>query len=163
MIDNIHVRVGTPEDLDQIMALVQMMHDEIGITQLNLSRVLPEVYGALNLDRGIMGVIGDPGGQIEGAILLRMGTLYYSDEEVLEDKGLFVLPDYRASRGGRGGLLIDFAKKAARELGIPLLMGIQNDVDAEGKMRLYKRKFGEPIGATFLYRSSIDDQKSEAA
>lgn len=152
MSEEITVRAGTPQDLDQVMALAQMMHDEIGITALNPARILPEVWGALNLDGGIMGLIGEPGGPLEAGLLLRMGTLFYSDETVLEDKGLFVQPEFRTAKGGRGGKLIDFAKHTADALGLPLVMGIQNDVEAEGKMRLYTRKFGQPIGALFLYR-----------
>jgi len=155
MTDQIHVRVGTPEDLDQVMALAQMMHAEIGITSLEPQRVLPEIWAALNLDRGIMGVIGAPGAPIEGAILLRYGKLFYSDEDILEERGLFVHPEFRAAKGGRAKLLCEFAKTASDQLGLKLLIGVMNAQGAEGKIRLYERQFGAPCGVFFLHTPGV--------
>jgi hypothetical protein len=36
-------------------------------------------------------------------------------------------------------------------MGMPLLIGVQNDVRTKGKLRLYERQFGQPIGAFFKY------------
>lgn len=150
MADNIVVRVGEPEDLDQVMELALMMHQEIGLVNINQHRVLEEVYASLHMDGGIMGIIGTPG-KIEGGILLRIGKLFYSDDPVLEEKGVFIHPDYRSAKGGRARKLCEFAKKSSDSLGMPLLIGIQNDVRTKGKLRLYERQFGEPIGAFFYY------------
>lgn len=152
MSDDFNVRVGVPQDLDQVMELARMMHEEIGITSFNPDRVLPEVFAALNLDHGVMGVIGHPGGELEGGVLLTLGKLFYSDDDVLEEKGVFIRPDLRAARGGRASRLCEFSKKAADNLGVPLLIGVQNDIRTKGKLKLYERQFGEPIGAFFLYR-----------
>lgn len=152
MSDDITVRVGVPEDLDQVMELARMMHEEIGITSLDPSLILPEIWGALNLDRGIMGLIGAPGAQLEGGILLRFGTLFYSPEEILEEKGLFIHPEYRSAKGGRAARLCEFAKHASESLGKPLFIGVQNDVRTQGKLKLYERMFGPSIGAFFLWR-----------
>ncbi len=154
MAEQINVRVGTPEDLDGIMEIARLIHDEIGITALDPQKILPEIWAALNLDRGIMGVIGEPGAEPEGAILPRFGKLFYSDEDVLEDKGLFVRPDFRKAKGGRGRILCEFAKQAADDLGLPLLIGywMSGTEEDDGKRRLYERQFGEPAGQFFLYR-----------
>lgn len=162
---DIAVRTGTPADLDQVMALAQMMHDEIGISKFEPAKVLPDVYAALSLDHGIMGLIGDPGAPLQGGILLRLGNTFYSDEEVIEERGLFVHPDYRSAKGGRAARLCEFAKKTSDDLGKPLLVGVQNDVRTPGKMRLYERQFGKPCGAWFLHRpgESAPSHANEAA
>lgn len=153
--EQIKVRVGVPDDLDQVMGLARIMHDEIGISPFGSEQVLSNIYSALNMDQGIMGVIGDPGERIEGAILLKIGKLWYSDDDALEEKGLFIHPDFRSAKGARAKHLCEFAKQTSNKLGMPLLIGIQNDVRTKGKMRLYERQFGEPIGAQWCYRPEV--------
>jgi GNAT superfamily N-acetyltransferase len=163
MDSGISVRIGTPEDLDQVMVMAKMMHDEIGITSLETEKVLPDVWAALNLDRGIMGVIGEPGKTIEGGILLRFGKFFYSNDDVLEERGLFIHPEYRSAKGGRARILCEFAKKAAEDLDMTLFIGVMNDVRTKGKVRLYERQFGEPIGQFFLYRPKPHVEEIKAA
>lgn len=150
MSDDVKVRIGTPDDLDQIMQLALQMHEEIGMVDINPQRILSEIYPSLHLDGGIMGVIGSPDA-IEGGILLRISKLFYSDNDILEEKGVFIHPDFRSAKGGRAKKLCEFAKKTSDRMGMPLLIGIQNDVRTKGKLRLYERQFGEPIGAFFKY------------
>jgi len=150
MTEDVKVRIGTPEDLDQVMQLALQMHDEIGMTNVNPQNILKEVYPSLHLDRGIMGIIG-PSDAIEGGILLRVGRFFYSDDDVLEEKGVFIHSGFRSAKGGRARKLCEFAKKTSDSMGMPLLIGVQNDVRTKGKLRLYERQFGEPIGAFFKY------------
>ena len=150
MDENLEVRIATPDDLDQIMSLAMMMQQEIGIADANPHKILSEIYPSLHLDGGLVGVIG-PKERIEGGILLRFGTLFYSDEKVLEEKGLFIHPECRSAKGGRARKLCEFAKQTSDSIGLPLLIGVLNDVRTKGKLRLYERQFGEPIGAFFLY------------
>lgn len=164
---DVTVRIGEPDDLDQVMALAGMMHQEIGISALSPDKVLPEIWAALNRDHGLMGVIGPRGGRIEGGILLTVGKFFYSDEDALEEKGLFVHPDFRTAAKTRkadganaqphAALLCEFAKRAADKLAMPLLIGVQDPTRATGKIRLYERKFGPPIGAQFLYRPAVSE------
>jgi GNAT superfamily N-acetyltransferase len=164
MHDDISVRIGTPADLDEVMALAQMMHEEIGLTAFEAGKVLPEIYAALHKDHGLMGLIGAPDGPVEAGILLVIGKFFYSDEDVLEERGLFVHPEYRQAKGGRAARLCEFAKHAADRLGMLLHMGVFNDVNADAKLRLYRRQFGEPAGAFFLYRPQVAATlESEAA
>jgi hypothetical protein len=116
-----------------------------------MRKVLEQIWAALNRDRGLCGVIGPTGGQVEGAILLRITDLWYSDVPVLEEKGLFLAPEFRSAKGGRARRLCEFAKVAADTLGIPLIIGVLSNSRTEAKVRLYKRQFGEPTGAFFLY------------
>ncbi len=145
------LRIATPDDLPKIMDLAREICEENGFLRANLALLASEFWPALNMDHGICAVIGKPGSEIEGLVLLRVGTLWYSDEIVLEEKVLCVGSKYRAAKGGRARALCEFSKKSADSLGLPLLIGILSHGRQAAKVRLYTRQFGEPAGAFFLY------------
>jgi len=78
------VWVGKPEDVDDIMELAMSACEENGFAFPNPMKLLAEIWPALNRERGIVGIIGLPGEKPHGAILLRIGHLWYSDEPILE-------------------------------------------------------------------------------
>jgi GNAT superfamily N-acetyltransferase len=147
------VQIGTPEDIHQLMALSAEACDENGFVVPKTEMILEQIWSALNGDAGLVGKITGPDGTIEGAILLRITKLFYSDQPVLEEKGIFVHPDYRSAKVGRARMLCEFAKRAAESLNIPLLIGVLSNTRTEAKIRLYKRQFGEPAGVFFLYNA----------
>jgi hypothetical protein len=137
--------------LDQLMALAGEACEENGFIEPNPIKVLEQIWCALNQDKGICGIIGPKGGVVEGAVLIRITDLWYSDKPVAEEKGIFIHPDFRAAKGGRARRLCEFSKHVADTLGIPLIIGVLSNSRTEAKVRLYKRQFGEPTGAFFLY------------
>lgn len=146
----ITVRVATPEDVHGFMDLCLLGSEENAFVKPDPVKLLNEVWPALHLDGGICGVIGEPGSQFEGGILLRTCKLWYSDQLVLEERGVFVHPDFRSAKGGRARKLCEFAKTAASTMKMPLLIGILSNHRTEGKVRLYERIFGQPAGAYWL-------------
>lgn len=151
MSDDVKVRIATPEDIDQIMELAIMANEEIGVSRADPEKLLYDVWPCLHRQGGIVGVIGKPGGRLEGGISLKIENLWYSDEPFLEERVVFVRPEFRSSKGGRGRKLCEFSKKVADELGLPLIVGISTSIGLEGKTRLYERVFGPQAGAFFLY------------
>jgi hypothetical protein len=151
MKEDVIVRVGTPEDVHGIMDLGLMACAENGVSAPNPEKILFDIWPSLNCEGGIVGVIGAPGGQLEGFVLLRTGSLWYSDAPILEEKIVFVHPKYRSAKGGRARKLCEFSKKASEEIGLPLVIGIVSNSRTKSKVRLYERVFGEPAGAFFLY------------
>jgi len=151
-LSEIAVRTGTPADVHKVMALALAACADNGLTNPNPIRLLGEIWPSLNLDKGIMGIIGnDP---LEAAILLRVENMWYSDENTLLERAIFVHPDFRKSgehKVSRARLLCDFAKKASHELGLPLVIGILSTQRVEAKVKLYERSFGEPAGAYWIY------------
>lgn len=144
-------RVATPDDLDEIMAIAVQACHENGFLNPSPERLLRGIYPALHLDHGIVGVVGPEGGPIQGTVLLHINQHWYSEEQFLEEKSVFVHPDYRQAAGGRAARLVEFSKKAADRLGLPLLIGVLSSNRTEGKVRMYRRLLGEPQGAFFLY------------
>lgn len=151
MIEEPKVRIGVAADVDSVMSLALAGSRENGFVSPSPQKMLSEVWSALNRNHGVMGVIGEPGSELEGAVLLRIGRMWYSDEDVLEEKAIFVDPRFRAAKTGRARLLTDFSKKAADGLGLPLIIGVLSNHRTEAKVRLYERQFGKPAGAFFLY------------
>jgi|SRR5215469_1283598 len=148
---NIEVRVGTPGDLDPMMKLAVMAADEAGVREPDSNLLLQDIWPALHLDKGIVGIIGAPGAPIEGAVLLRVGTLWYTNEPMLEERSTYVHPAYRHARGGRASKLCEFSMKASQTLGMPLTIGVLSNYRTQAKVRMYRRMLGPPAGAYWLF------------
>lgn len=157
MTENITVRIGTPEDVHAMMDLALMACDENGFVNPDKEKLLSEIWQGLVRNYGIVGIIGKPNEVIEGAVLLRIGPMWYSHDLVVEEKAIFVHPDYRKSKTGRAKILCEFSKQVADELGIPLMIGVLSNNRTQAKIKLYERQFGPPSGAFFLYGARTGD------
>jgi GNAT superfamily N-acetyltransferase len=151
MAEELKIRLGTPEDESAMLDLALRAWEENGIKGVNPEKMLGMIKPALYLWQGLVGIIGKPGEKIEGAVLLRTSQMWYSDEWMLEEKAIFVDPEFRSAKGGRARKLCEFSKKVADDLGIPLIIGVLSNHRTEAKVRLYERQFGPPAGAFFLY------------
>lgn len=150
--DDLKLRIGTPDDMHEVMSLAIAAAKENGLVDANQVLLAKTVWPALNQDHGLVGCIQKKsGGEIEGMVVLQVGTLFYSDQPCLEEKVVFVKPEYRAAKGGRARKLCEFSKSAADKLGLPLIIGVFSSVETQAKISLYKRIFGEPVGLYFLY------------
>ena len=83
--------------------------------------------------------------------------MWYSDTPVVEEKAIFIHPDYRSAKGGRATRLCEFSKKVSDTLGIPLIIGVLSNNRTQAKVRMYERQFGKPSGAFFLYGARTGD------
>lgn len=153
----VKVRIGTPDDVHGVMNVALMCCNENALSPPNPEKLLQDIWAALNLQRGICGVIGTPGAIVEAAVVLRIGTQWYSDEQILEERAVFVRPEFRSARGGRAKNLVNFSKRAADYLGMPLTIGVLSNDRTEAKVRLYRRLIGEPAGAYWIYGARTGD------
>lgn len=156
------VRTGVLEDLDAMMRLADSAASDNGFLRAAPGKILHDVYSALTRQGGIVGVIGEPGGELEAAVLLMAGPIWYSEETVLEEKALFVAPAFRTAKGGRARKLCEFAKKTADELGLPLAIGVLSNHRTAGKIKLYERIFGPAAGVYFLHNAKTGAFKEAA-
>ena len=163
MPEELSIRVGTPQDLDAVMEIAMMACEENGFVQPSPSRLLMDIWPALNLDEGVMGLIGPKGtAEVQGAVLLRVGHMWYSDQRAIEEKAVFIRPEYRSAKGGRARKLCEFSKQVADELELPLIIGVLSNHRTAGKVRMYQRIFGEPSGAFFLYKAKTGSWQTAA-
>jgi hypothetical protein len=159
------VRVGTPDDIHGMMDLAMAATQENAFIEPDIQKLLQTMWGALTRKSGIVGIIGRHGEPFQGAILLVFGELWYSREPVLEERAVFVAPEFRNAKGGRARKLCEFAKAASEELKIPLSIGVLSNSRTEAKVRLYERMFGQPAGVYFLYgaKTGLDEPVDEEA
>jgi len=148
---DLRIRIGVPEDLDEIMKLAVSATEENGFLNPSASKLAAEIWPALHQDHGIVGIIGRHNGPIEGLVLLRIGHMWYSETMIVEEKAIFIYPEFRSAKGGRAKKLCEFSKQVADNLGIPLIIGVLSNSRTEAKVRMYERQFGPPSGAFFLY------------
>ena len=146
MENEITVRTGTPEDVIPMMDLYLAACEENGLSRPNPEKLLSEIWSSLNFNHGIVGIIGEQGKPLEAAILLRVESLWYTDDLSLVERAIFVAPDFRQAKGGRAARLCEFAKSAAERLSVPLVIGILSNQRTEAKRRLYERSFGPASG-----------------
>lgn len=163
MSEDLTIRLATTDDLDEVMRLAFMACEDNGFLDYSPELLVREIWPALNQDHGLFPVIGPAGGEIQGFVLLRIGHMFYSHRQCLEEKCLWVHPEYRTAKGGRARKLLEFTKKSADALGMPLIIGIMSTNRAKGKEALYRRFFGEPTGAFFLYGAECGHVKQEMA
>lgn len=156
------IRIGNLDDLDPIMELLSIACDEMAFVKPDQIKILEQAYNALIQNHGLIGIIGDEGGKIEGFVLLRIGKMWYSDVYVLEEKLVFIHPDFRSAKGGRARRLVQFAKETSDFLKIPLVIGILSNDRTEAKLRLYERQFGKPAGGFFLYNARTGNWRDQA-
>jgi hypothetical protein len=162
MTEELSVRVGDPTDVDNMMELALQACDENGFVNPNPVKLLEQIYPALMQDHGLVGIIGRPNEKIEGAVLLRISKMWYSDQDVLEEKAIFIHPEYRSAKGGRARRLVEFSKEVSDYLKIPLIIGVLSNHRTEAKVRLYERQFGKASGAFFLYNAHTGGWKEAA-
>lgn len=148
---DIKVSVGLPGDVHHVMDVALLATDENAFAKASVEKLLENIWAALNLKDGICGVIRGDKTPIEGVVLLRIGPPWYSDDKILEEKSIFVHPDYRSAKGGRARKLAEFSKMMSEELGIPLAIGVLSNERTAAKVRMYTRIFGQPSGAYWLY------------
>jgi len=149
--DDLRIRIATAEDFTEIMTLALEACAENGFLNPNPDKLAGEIWPSLHQHQGICGVIGKPDGMIEGVVLLRTGSMWYSDSDVLEERAIFIHPEYRSAKGGRARRLCAFSKQVADTIGMPLIIGVLSNNRTEAKVRMYEREFGKPSGAFFLY------------
>lgn len=149
--DDVVVRTGVEADFNSVMDLAIAATGENGVVTPNVEKLANTIWGALTRKTGIVGVIGPVGGKLEGAVLLSMGEMWYSSDLILEEKAIYVDPEFRSSKGGRARKLAEFAKMTSDTLEIPLAIGVLSTSRTEAKIRLYERVFGAPAGVYFLH------------
>lgn len=154
MSDEIVVRQAVAEDGPELMRLAIDATQENAFVEPDMLLLAETIHAAATTNMGLAGVIGGaPGERLEGMIILRIGNPWYSQDRILDEKAIYVAPEFRSAKGGRARKLAEWAKYTSEKLGIPLAIGVLSNSRTEAKIRLYERVFGAPAGVYFLYNA----------
>lgn len=144
------VRMASPFDEDEIVAMCQRLHAENGLFTLNLEKVRECLRHCWERKGTVVGVIGRPGA-IEASTCLVLSDFYYTKDWHLAEMWNFVDEEHRRSRNAEA--LVEFGKDCARKMNMPLFTGIITNKQMAGKVRLYRKLLGYPTGAFFIYNT----------
>lgn len=158
------VRVATPADEGDLVAMLRIMHTEGGLRdganqpfpisedklRMTVQRAIIPQRNDPDAGQAVCGIIGAPG-QLEASICLATTATWYSDMPFLADLWVFVCPDYRR-KTGHARTLIGFAKAMATAAQLPLMMGNVSAERSEAKDRFLERGLGaKPYGRYFVW------------
>lgn len=142
------LRTASAEDTDAVLNLLRLMRREIddGPFEEDLVRAM---IGEC-LTRGAI-ILSLSHGEPVGTLGLSTASFWWSKELFLQDRWTFVHPQHRRAPHARA--LLEAAKQTAKVAGMPLLMGVMGNIRTAGKVKLFSRIFGAPVGASFLVRN----------
>lgn len=163
-------RLAQPADAESLFQMCRLLWEENGLFPMSESRVRrvieiavkPETRDEEREPITIIGALG-PVGDVEASLAVCITQNWYSDAWHVEELWNFVRPDMRRTNHAKS--LVEYSKKVATELELPLMIGILSSDRTQGKVRLYSRQLGAPAGAYFVWPSwtELRDQKQVAA
>jgi len=133
------------------MAMCHRLHSENGMFSMKEAKVRECIQRVFKREGVIIGVIGDPG-QIEASICLVISDNWYTEDWHLAETWNYVLPEYRRSNNAEA--LLVYGMACAEKMRIPFFTGIITNKQMAGKVRMYRRLLGYPVGAFFVYNSN---------
>jgi GNAT superfamily N-acetyltransferase len=155
------VRLAQASDEPEIIKLLKIMHAENGWQPLDVDYARLTFARAFERKGGILAVIGAPG-HIRAMLYLMITNSWYTRQNHLQELFCFVHPDHRNSDYAK--ILIEYAKKCSDDISlsagmkVPLVMGVLTNKRVAAKVRLYQRRFGLPVGATFVHNADWIDR-----
>lgn len=145
------VRKATWDDEPQLKGMIFDGYVEQDQFKPSAAKIDEMMRKAFDNNGAIIGAIGIVG-SVEGIIYLSIGQFEYTDEWALFETFNYVHPDYRRSTNAKD--LINFGKRCAEEIGLPLMIGVVSNVRTKAKVELYRRQLSEPVGAYFAHNLS---------
>jgi hypothetical protein len=143
------IRPVMPRDIPKLVKLAEIMHAEGRYKKISFNAKKLQRYFLNTMASGlIVGFVDEKESNIVGAILGYISDYFFSDELLLEDKGFFVLPEYRKSKSGAKLLKawIDAGKKLeVREI----CLSTSSLEDANALDALCKKVGLEKIGSVY--------------
>lgn len=133
-----------------ILDLLRVMHREAPAGAWSEAKVRDAIHGCLTTGAVILSLSN---GNPVATLGLCTGEWWWSDEPILQERWVFVHPQHRRAPHARA--LLDMARTIANAAHLPLLSGVTSGVRTAGKVRLFMRAFGSPIGASFLVNPDV--------
>jgi GNAT superfamily N-acetyltransferase len=148
------VRIAVAADAQALFKFAIAGHAQDALLSLSRPKMAKLIHDFTHHPKdgplGIIGVIDAPDGEgIAASVALAIETFWYSDEHIVCERWINVLPPYR--RLGYGKALIAFAKWVADNVNLPMEIGIMSLDRADAKIRFYRSQQLRPLGSYFAY------------
>ena len=150
------VRLAVPEDEEALFGLCRMVHGENAIFSISPRKAREELRVAIQRQPAVsrsslIGVVDDPATATPvGMAWLIQAQEWYSDEVYIAERFVFVHPAFREGTEHASHLL-SWTRWVTDACRLRLLVGFASSVRTQAKLRLYRQRFGDPIGYTFLH------------
>src|SRR5690348_3529822 len=144
------VRLARPSDFDQLFEICKIMHEEHSYHTFPFSdeKVKAELESSIALNDGIIGIIGED--VIEACAWLYYGQAdWYTEASCLSERMLIVHPQFRRGTFHIRNLLA-WVNATVEHFGT-LVVGVISNNRTAAKVRLYRRRFGEPSGVIHFW------------
>jgi hypothetical protein len=141
-------RLAIPEEQDEVVDLLRQRHAEEGFQSFVESKVREFIQPMIYRQWGVVIVIAGNRG-VEATMGLLLSEMFWTTDPHLERLFDFVRNDCRRSHHARD--LINFAKRYADELGVPLLCEQLITPATAAKERLDERQLPK-AGSLFIHR-----------
>jgi len=116
----------------------------LSAANFSVTKGLPAVASSLQFAAWV----AERDGEIVGSIGLQSTSPWYTEVEYVGDLWLYVIPELR--KDGVASTLVGFAKDEADARGMPLMVGLFNDAEVEGKISFFEKMGFRMVGAQFL-------------
>ena len=150
----IRTHTATPEDLSEVLALGQQMHEESAYRHFNFDvpKCAMLVHTCItNPDTHFIRVAVSPNEEVIGLFMGYIAEHYFGTDLIASDYVWYVTPEYRGSRAGLT-LLQDFQKWAADHRAAEVYVGISSGVFAERTGALLKKLGFDLVGGNYKLR-----------
>lgn len=142
------VRLAELVDLPELMRLTKIACSEDAQHSYDAEKVVGVLRLHFEKRGGVVGVIGEPGGELKAYIIMVINEVWYSRDHHVQELSLFVAPDHRRSNYAKQ--LMQFGKQTSNVLNLDLTIGVLSNERTAPKVRLYQRQFPS-AGAFFVY------------
>ena len=149
-----NVYVATKEMWEKVEPLCKWIGGDNALTEVNYSKALHLVREALDLkpEQGTFVAVSMDGPEVRGMIALQIVRNNETGAWGLEEKFIAVPPGEHTANVSLD--LMSFARVLAGNLGLDLWIGVASSKRPKTKLRLYRRRFGEPAKLFFRYRGA---------
>lgn len=146
MISRYPIYFASKVDEEPLLRLLRERHEEEGIGPFNEPEALSTLQRGIRREQAVIYVIR--GRELEGSVGLFFSRPQFSTATVLSDSWLFIRSQYRKS--DRAKELVDYAKGASMQLGLPLYMSVNINERTARKEQFMSRQLPK-AGSLFVF------------
>lgn len=129
----ISYRQATASDIENLLPLLVDMHSENALSTLDIDKTIAMVEYVIN--HGLC-LLAHDGQELVGALGVCVDSFWYTSDQHIQDRFYYVAPSHRKTRVAL--TLLKYIREYAKQLNMPLMLGVMTKVDAVRKDRIFQ-------------------------